>query len=88
MNRIPINLGDAFLINTPPNGQHLYIAIANISHNSYLFVNVTTKRVNSDTSCILVPGTGVPEFITRESIVAYKFAREIDDFSLARLITP
>jgi hypothetical protein len=28
MTSITINLGDAFLIDTPPNSQHLYIAIA------------------------------------------------------------
>jgi hypothetical protein len=60
---ITINLGDAFLIDTPPNGQHLYIAIAQISLNNYLFVNFTTRKANSETACILLPGSDVPNFI-------------------------
>ena len=38
MTNISINLGDALLIDTPPNGQHLYIAIAKTWNNKYLFV--------------------------------------------------
>lgn len=34
----------------------------------YLFVNVTTRRSSSETACILLPGTDVPDFIVRESI--------------------
>ncbi len=87
MTSITINLGDAFLINTPPNGEHLYIAIAQTSENNYLFVNVTTRRTTSEISCILTPGQDVPSFIVRESIVAYRFAREMDAIELASLIT-
>lgn len=87
MTNISINLGDAFLIDTPPNGQHLYVAIAETGNGKYLFVNVTTKRPNSDTACILQPGAGIPDFIIRESVIAYKFAREIDSLTLATLIT-
>jgi hypothetical protein len=47
---ITINLGDAFLLDTPPNSEHLYIAIAQTSDTDYLFVNVlaadpTLKRL-------------------------------------------
>lgn len=47
---VSINLGDAFLLNTPPYGEHLYIAIAKTSANKYLFVNVTSRRENSETT--------------------------------------
>ncbi len=87
MSSITINLGDAFLINTPPNDQHLYIAIAQTSEINYLFVNVTTRRSNSETACILLPGSSVPNFIVRESVIAYQFAREMDATELSRLIT-
>jgi hypothetical protein len=87
MASITINLGDAFLLDTPPNGEHLYIAIAQTSENNYLFVNVTTRRNNSEASCILMPGSDVPSFIIRESVVAYQFAREMDAIELASLIT-
>lgn len=87
MTSITINLGDAFLIDTPPNGEHLYIAIAQTSGSNYLFVNVTTRRNSSETTCILLPGSGVPSFIVRECVVAYQFAREMDATELAGLIT-
>lgn len=88
MTNIITNLGDAFLINTPPNGQHLYIAIAQTTENDYLFVNVTTRRNNSDTSCVLLPGSQVTSFIFHESVIAYQFAREMNVIELASLITP
>ena len=87
MASITINLGDAFLLDTPPNREHLYIAIAQTSENSYLFVNVTSRRPNSDSACVLVPGSGLPSFIVRESVVAYQFAREMNATELAGLIT-
>jgi hypothetical protein len=87
MASIPINLGDAFLLDTPPNSEHLYIAIAQTSESDYLFVNVTSRRPNSETACVLVPGAGVPRFIVRESVIAYQFARLINAPELADLIT-
>lgn len=88
MASIMVRLGDAFLIDTPPNGQHLYIAIAETSQNKFLFVNVTTRRHSSETACTLSPGAGVPSFIVRESVIAYQFARDMDAAELAGLITP
>lgn len=88
MSSITINLGDAFLVNTPPNKQHLYIAIAATSESKYLFVNTTTRRPSSETACIITPGPDVPKFIKVESVIAYKFARELDACDLAKLITP
>ncbi|MCW5317474.1 hypothetical protein GTQ43_27800 [Nostoc sp. KVJ3] len=84
---ITINLGDAFLLDTPPNSEHLYIAIAQTSESNYLFVNVTSRRPNSETSCVLLPGSGIPSFIVHESVIAYQFAREMDATQLAGLIT-
>jgi hypothetical protein len=83
MTRININLGDAFLLETPPNGQHLYIAIAPTLENKYLFVNLTTRKSCSETACILQPNTtGMPSFIKTESVIAYQYAREIDTCQL------
>ncbi|MEO0375403.1 MAG: hypothetical protein AAF329_12420 [Cyanobacteria bacterium P01_A01_bin.17] len=82
-----INLGDAFLLDTPPNAQHLYIAIAKTAESKYLFVNVTSRRPKSETACVLLPGPEVPNFVVRESVVAYQFAREMDAAELAKLIT-
>jgi hypothetical protein len=88
MASMAINLGDAFLVNTPPNGEHLYIAIAQTSESKYLLVNITTRRSSSETTCILLPGAGVPSFVVRESVIAYQFARELDVMELVALITP
>lgn len=87
MASIIIKLGDAFLLDTPPNSVHLYIAIAQTSESSYLFVNVTSRRPNSEDACVLLPGSGAPSFIVRESVIAYKHAREINATELAILIT-
>ncbi|WP_100897920.1 hypothetical protein [Nostoc flagelliforme] len=84
---ITINLGDAFLLDTPPNSEHLYIAIAQTSGSNYLFVNVSSRRPNSETSCVLLPDSGIPSFIVHESVIAYQFAREMDATQLAGLIT-
>ena len=87
MASITIHLGDAFLLNTPPNREHLYIAIAQTSESDYLFVNVTSRRPDSESTCVLLPGADVPGFIVRESVIAYQFAREISATELAGLIT-
>ena len=84
MASITISLGDAFLIDTPPD-KHLYIAIAQTTENKYLFVNVTSRRPNSESACVLLPGSGVPSFVVHESVVTYKYAREIDATGLAQL---
>lgn len=88
MANIVIRLGDAFLLDTSPNGQHLYIAIAKTTQDKYLFVNVTTRRINSEMTCILSPDPGVPSFVIRESVIAYQFAREMNVVQLAQLIIP
>jgi hypothetical protein len=87
MTSINVKLGDAFLLETPPNDQHLYIAIAKTSADKYLFVNVTTRRAKSDLSCILQPDIeGIPNFVKRESVINYLDAREMNVEQLARLI--
>ena len=68
-----------FLAPTPKyhNTFHLYIIIS-IVDTKALFVNVTTKKASSDTSCIL--RVGDHDFITRESVINYHDATitEID----------
>ncbi|NJL88833.1 MAG: hypothetical protein HC916_02775 [Coleofasciculaceae cyanobacterium SM2_1_6] len=84
MTSINIQLGDAFLLETPPNYQHLYIAIAKTSDTNYLFVNLTKRRDNSEATCILQPNTaGMPSYVKAESVIAYQFARELDASQLA-----
>lgn len=83
MTSINIEIGDAFLLVTPPNVPHLFIAIAPTSNNKYLFVNLTTRKDWSDTTCILQPNTtGMPSYVKKESVIAYQEAREMDAHEL------
>ena len=83
MTSINIEIGDAFLLEIPPKVPHLFIAIAPTSNNKYLFVNLTTRKDWSDTTCILQPNTtGMPSFVKRESVIAYQEAREMDAHEL------
>jgi hypothetical protein len=49
-------------------------------------VNATTRRENSETTCILTPGVDVPDFIKNESVIVYKYAREISVLEIDKLI--
>ena len=82
-----VNLGDVFLIDTPPNDMHFYIVIAHFTQTKYLLVNITTRREKSESTCIINPGPGIPSFIKRESIVTYKYARVFDSENIIRLIS-
>lgn len=86
MTSVSIRLGDAFLIKTPPKGKHLYIAIAKTSKTRYLFVSINSRQPQSETVCILAPGPDVPDFIVHESVINYRFARELNDKELTKLI--
>lgn len=86
MASLSIRLGDAFLIKTPPKGKHLYIAIAKTSKTRHLFVSVNSRQPKSETVCILTPGPDVPDFIIHESVVNYRFARELTTKDLAKLL--
>jgi hypothetical protein len=83
-----IELGDAFLIDTPPNDRHLYIVIAFVSENNYLLVNTTTsnKQIDPDKDCVINPGEGIPDFIDRQSTIAYAYAREIRKNQINKII--
>lgn len=69
-----INLGDAFVIRTPPHTKHLYFVIALIPENTYLLFNTTTSNKNLDLEkdCIIYPGINVPKFITCQCSVYFK----------------
>ena len=88
MASLSIRLGDAFLIKTPPKGKHLYVAIAKTTKTRYLFVSINSRQLKSETVCILEPGPDVPDFIVHESVVNYRFARELTAKDLAKLIPP
>ncbi|MBT9310935.1 hypothetical protein [Leptothoe kymatousa] len=86
MASVSIRLGDAFLIKTPPKGKHLYVAIAKTSKTRYLFVSINSRQPKSETVCILEPGPDVPNFIVHESVINYRFARELNAKDLVKLM--
>ncbi len=77
--------GFTFLSPTPEyNTNHLFIVISvNTDKTKAFFVNVTTKKESSDTSCVLKVGDH--EFITRDSVINYADATvsEIDKLEQA-----
>jgi hypothetical protein len=86
MNNISIKLGDAFLIETPQTGMHLYFVIAHISSDLHLLVNATTPDEKSEKACIIRPGCDVPDFITHESVITYRRCREISTSGIKKLM--
>ena len=69
-----ISTGFAFLSPTPEyETNHLYIVISIINNIEVLFVNVTTKKKNSDTSCILTSEDH--DFIIHDSVINYADAK-------------
>jgi len=78
-----LNIGDTFLLATPPNDMHLFIVIASFQHGNYLCVNITTLRHNSDTSCILQSGDH--PFIKHDSVINYKGAQELNPLEIPNL---
>ncbi len=83
---MPINLGDAFLIDTGVPKKHLFVAIAPLPNGAYLFVNASTVRPNRpvDRSCILNPSADMHDFIVAES---YIFYRQADEYTNAEIDT-
>jgi hypothetical protein len=69
-------LGDTFWARNPNsnNPEHLFFVIATPAVNGrcFLLVNMTKRRVNSDTSCILTPGDH--PCVTNESVIQYSAA--------------
>lgn len=71
-----ISVGESFLSKTPFNSiEHLYIIIG-IIETQALFVNVTTKKDNSDCSCVL--NKGDHSFIQHPSVINYADAKDCE----------
>ncbi|MFA9202061.1 MAG: hypothetical protein ACEQSC_00720 [Candidatus Nanopelagicaceae bacterium] len=74
---LSIKLGDVFLVETPIK-PHYFIAIAETGNNKYLFVPVITKKPKSELACVIKPSPQSPSFIVKESVIDYRYAREIN----------
>lgn len=86
-----IHLGDIFLLNTGSEKNHWYIAIAPMSAEEFILVNISTWYEGSrdnDETCILQPGEKMPRFINRKSFLAYRYARSYTADQLEKLIVP
>ncbi|NJL52551.1 MAG: hypothetical protein HC930_10615 [Hydrococcus sp. SU_1_0] len=82
---VSIKLGDIFLVNTPIKS-HYFIAIAETSHNKYLFVTVITKKPKSELACVIKPSPQSPSFIIKESVIDYRYGREMNVKQIATAI--
>jgi hypothetical protein len=80
-----VNLGDAFLLDTEK-GKHLFVAIVPLTTTKFLFVNTTKQQKNSDLSCIIKPGGGVPDFIIQDSVIYYRKPVELESTIITKLI--
>jgi hypothetical protein len=82
---VSIKLGDIFLVNTPIK-PHYFIAIAETSQDKYLFVTVITKKPKSELACVIKSSPQSPSFIVKESIIDYRYGREMNAKQLATVI--
>lgn len=68
--------GDTFVLILPNKIPHLWIVISDPTpSNKVVIVNLTTKDLSSDNTCIIQHGDH--PFIRHESVVAYHYARLI-----------
>jgi hypothetical protein len=82
-----IDLGDVYLIETPPNGNHFYVSIMLLENGSHLFVNYSTVQditPDEDLQYILRPSPTLP-FVSRDSFFVYRKTRELSGADLERL---
>lgn len=77
-----MNPGDCFLIKTPPSGKHCFVVALVMKSGNYLFFPFSTRRQNSDASCVVLPGEGAPDFIEHESIILYRETLELTAFAI------
>jgi hypothetical protein len=79
-----IDLGDVYLIDSPPNGNHFYVAMMRLNNGSYLFVNYSTVQdftPDEELHFTISPSSTLP-FINRESYFVYSRVREISESKL------
>lgn len=80
-----ISLGDIYLIPTPPNGSHYYVAIAPSDNDSYLFVNYSTVQDSTPDEYLdytLSPSRTPAKYLDRESFLVFGSAEEFSGTQL------
>jgi hypothetical protein len=83
MAEFKVKLGDVFLI-SHSEIPHFYVVIAPISKDLFLLVNLTSRKPNLESACILEPSLQLPDFINRESVINYRQAVEISTSGLQK----
>lgn len=75
-----MQVGECYLIKTPPNGKHWFVVAFQITETRCLLLPFTSKRPKSDLSCVLEPGEDLPDFIEHATVVGYRDALEMTAF--------
>ena len=79
-------VGQCFFYDTPPNGEHLFVILADsLTSEGFICVNITEKHDESDATCELFQGEH-PNLTKPVSVVGYGFARELPLRLIQRLI--
>ena len=77
-----MELGECYQIITPPNGRHWFVVSIQITEERFLLFPFTSKKSNSDSSCVLYPGEDAPGFVQHETVISYHKAIEITEVGL------
>ena len=77
-----MELGETFLLKTPPKGNHLFVVAIPLSSSTFLLFPVVSFREYLEQVCVLEPSAELPDFIEHKSVVDYKKARQVSQFSL------
>ena len=83
-----IYLGDVYLIPTPPNGSHYFVAITKLDNGSFLFVNYSTVRDSTPDEYLdftISPSRTKIRFLTQESYFVFGSAKEYGSAELTAL---
>lgn len=81
-----MELGECFLINTPPKGKHIFVVTVLLSPGRYLFLPFTSQSQYSDPSCVIHPGKESPSFIGHETAIDYSKAKDLYEIKIIELI--
>ncbi|MEM7791408.1 MAG: hypothetical protein AAF546_08400 [Verrucomicrobiota bacterium] len=77
-----MNVGECYLIKTPPNGKHCFVVSLKIYEDQFLLLPISTQRENSESCCVIEPDEIDFPFVNHTSIIAYSHAKEFTHYAL------
>lgn len=77
-----MDLGETFLLKTPPKGNHLFVVAIPLSSSTFLLLPVVSFKEYLEQVCVLEPSSELPDFIEHPSVVDYQNARHVSQYSL------